>query len=368
MVQSFLNIYHADLGIQPEHLLTMRIELPAPKYPRPDDQISFHQLLKQRLESIPGVDSEAIAQFLPTGGSQSYPYELEGAPTDDKRRPTLSAVVISPGYFKTLNLTALRGRVFDDTDGLPGRLNVLVNERFASKSWPGRDPIDERIRLFDAGEAGPWLAVVGMVPNIIQNDISPKEIDPLIYLPYRFKPAADMAIIARTRVPPGSLGTAFRRELQAADPDLPLYNLWTMDERLLRNYWFQRLIGVLFAIFAGIALVLAAFGLNALIANSVIQRTQEIGIRMATGASAQDIVRMVLLQAMRQLAIGLMIGLAGAFAATKALKSILVQISPGDPRVLLLASIVLIVAAVLGCLVPARRAAQVDPLVALRHE
>jgi ABC-type antimicrobial peptide transport system permease subunit len=141
-----------------------------------------------------------------------------------------------------------------------------------------------------------------------------------------------------------------------------------MEERLLRNYWFQRLIGVLFVIFAGIALVLAALGLNALIANSVSQQTQEIGIRMAMGAGANDILRMVFSQGMRQVTIGLLIGLAGSFAATRALKSVLVQISPGDPRVLLLASIVLILAAVLGCLVPACKATRVGPLVALRHE
>jgi ABC-type antimicrobial peptide transport system permease subunit len=232
------------------------------------------------------------------------------------------------------------------------------------------------LRLFD-GPPGPgggaqatkdWLTVIGVVPNIVQNDITPREIDALIYLPYRQKPTADMAILAKTRVPPGTLAGAFRHEIQQIDPDLPVYNLWTLAERLERNYWLQRVIGVLFLIFGLVALALASIGLYASMAHSVSQRTQEIGIRMAVGATAQRIHRLVFGQGVRQLAIGLVFGLGGSLALTRILKSVLVQVSPADPTTLVTATLVLSAAAVFGCLIPARRAMRVDPIVALYRE
>src|SRR5262249_12645447 len=156
-----------------------------------------------------------------------------------------------------------------ETDGVAGPPAVIVNKRFAEKMWPGQDPLGRRLRLLPGATPEPWLTVVGVAPNIVQNDITPREIDPLIYLPYLQKPQSDMAIVARTRVPPGSLSTAFRREIQALDSDLPIYNLWTLQERLARNHWFYRVFGILFVAFAGIALLLASVGLYAVMANSV---------------------------------------------------------------------------------------------------
>jgi ABC-type antimicrobial peptide transport system permease subunit len=202
----------------------------------------------------------------------------------------------------------------------------------------------------------------------VQNEISPREIDPLIYLPFRQKPARGVAIVAKTHVPPGSVAQAFRREVQGVDSDMPVFNLWTMDQRLERNYWFLRIIGMLFAIFAAIALLLASVGLYAVIAHSVNQRTQEIGIRMALGASTRDVSKLVFAQGMAQVAIGLAIGLAGAVGLTRLLKSILFQVSPNDPGTFLAVAVILALAALLGCALPARRAMRVDPLIALRHE
>ena len=177
-----------------------------------------------------------------------------------------------------------------------------------------------------------------------------------------------MSIMARTRVPPGTLGTAFRREVQAIDEDLPLYNLRTLEERIALNYWAQEIFGTLFAIFAGIALVLASVGLYAVIAHSVSQRTQEIGVRMALGASGQNILQLVFSQGFKQLVIGLAIGLAAAFGLTRVLSSLLVQVSPTDPLTLALVAMILAAAATLGCLIPARRAMRLNPVLALRNE
>lgn len=369
MIRSFLNVYRASLGVNTtKNVLTLRLILPQAKYSHPNDQVFFHERLKTSLESVPGVELVAIANFLPTGGSTPIPYELEGAPMDASRRPTLSAVVITADYFHVMGVAALQGRFFTNSDGVAGPQVAIVNQRFAAKFWPGEDPMGKRLRLFSGATAQPWLTVVGVVPNIVQNDIAPRQIDPLIYLPYRERPQADMAVVALTRVPPVTLGTAFRREIQSIDPDLPIYNLWTMQQRLERNYWFYRAMGVLFVVFAGIALMLASIGLYAVMAHSVGQRTQEMGLRMALGATARNLLRLVFVTGMRQVAIGLAIGALASFAMMRVLKSALVEVSPADPATFVIATAMLVLAATLGCYIPARRAMRVDPLVALRHE
>jgi putative ABC transport system permease protein len=244
-----------------------------------------------------------------------------------------------------------------------------VNQRFASKYWPGENALGKRLRLFDGNNRaapGPWLTVVGVVSNIVQNDETRQEFDPLVYLPYREKPSATMWVIARSGISPGSLGTAFRREVQALDSDLPIYGPFTADR--FERYSDSRFYGALFLIFAAIALLLSSIGLYTVIAHSVSQRTQEIGIRMAIGATARDIRQLVFKQGMLPLGIGLTIGLGASMAVNRLLRAELVQVSPSDPITLFIASAALILSATLGCLIPARRAMRVDPLEALRHE
>jgi putative ABC transport system permease protein len=289
-------------------------------------------------------------------------------PVDEQRRPKLSALVISPAYFRTLGAAILSGRAFNDFDGVSGVPAVIVNQRFAAKFWPGEDALGKRLRLFEGKTQEAWLTVVGVAPNIAQNDSTRQEFEPLVYLPYRQKPAGRIEIIARTRVAPGSLATAFRREMRALDSDLPMFGPFTLAERLEGNYWSSGFYGVQFLIFAAIALLLASVGLYAVMAHSVSRRTQEIGIRMAIGATAGDILELVFKQGMLPLGIGLAIGLAASFAVNRVLKAALVQISPADPSTLIVASIVLVLSAALGCSIPARRAMRVNPVAALRHE
>ena len=225
-----------------------------------------------------------------------------------EKRPTLAAIIIGPDYLRTMGVNPIRGRAFDERDGAPGAQAAIVNQRFAEKHFPGDDPIGKRLRVFDEGKPEPWATIVGIVPNILQNDVSTHD-DPLIYLPFRQRPTRDMALMVRTRVPPGTLATAFRKQVQALDEDMPLYDLRTLEERLALNYWAEKVFGTLFAIFALIALTLASVGLYAVIAQSVSQRTQEIGVRMALGASARNILRLVFLQGLRQLAVGLAVGI-----------------------------------------------------------
>jgi predicted permease len=371
MIRSFLNIYRMQTGVNQKNVLVMRIFLPDAKYPKPEDQVSFHDRLKARLDSLPGVDVSSISVTMPTGGAIEYPYQMEGAPpVDEKQRPNLNLLVISPDYFRAMDLRVLRGRVFTPNDGVAGPPVTIVNQRFAEKYWPGEDPIGKRLRIYDQKKEEPWMTVVGVVPNVLQNleSANMRDHDPLIYIPYRQKPLRDMSLMARTVVPPNSLVTAFRKEVAALDPDMPLYNLRSLEERLDINNWSQKVFGSLFGIFALVALVLASVGLYAVIAHSVSQRTQEIGLRMALGASGPTILQLIFAQGMTQVIIGLLIGLGAAVGLTRALNTLLVQVTPGDPVTLISVALVLTAAAVLGCLIPAFRAMRVDPVVALRHE
>ena len=368
MIRSFLNIYTADLGFDAANILTMSPGLPAGEYSTGEARISFYSRLTARLEAIPGVESIAIASRLPTGGSAKFPYELAGAlPVDESRRPNLSALIVGPGYFRTLAKAVLAGREFNDADGVSGVPAAIVNQQFAARFWPGEDPLGKRLRLFRGKIAEDWLTVVGVVPNIAQNAASRQEPDPLVYLPYRQKPGREMEVMARTGVAPASLVNAFRREMRTVEPDLPVYGPLPLLERLEGNYWSRGLYGVLFLILAAIALLLASIGLYAVIAHSVNQRTQEIGVRMAIGATARDIRGLVLRQGMIPTGIGLIAGLAGSLAVNRVLSAQLVHVSPSDPLTLAVAAAVLVLSAALGCLIPARRAMRVDPVVALRH-
>ena len=305
MIRSFMNIYTMKTGVNSKNVLVMRLFLPEARYPHEQDQVAFHDRLKTRLEALPGVQRSCISITMPTGGAMNYPYELEGAPpVDEKNRPTIGLLVISPDYFNAMDVKVQRGRGFTNSDGVAGPPVAIINQRFAEKFWPAQDPIGKRLRTFDRNKPEAWLTVVGLVPDILQNlpnQNNTRELKALIYVPYRQKPMRDMSLMARTSVPPNSLGTAFRKEVATIDEDMPIYNLRSLEERLELNNWPQRVFGTLFAIFALIALVLASVGLYAMISHSVSQRTQEIGLRMALGASAPAILQLIFMQGMRQL-------------------------------------------------------------------
>jgi putative ABC transport system permease protein len=366
MIRSFLKIHTADMGVKADNVLIAALNLPPANYPLPEARISFYDRLKARLEAIPGVESIAMADALPSWGLK-LPFEIAGAPADDLRRHKIPVLTIGPAYFRTLGATLLSGREFHDADGVAGVPVALVNELLAKKYWPGEDPLGKRLRLFKGTTPEAWLTVVGVVSNILQADETRQKFSPVIYLPYRQKPGLAMWVIARTRVAPASLGAVLRHEVQVVDSSLPMFGPYALGPHL-EIFWDNRFYGSIFLIFAAIALLLASIGLYPVIAHSVSQRTQEIGIRIAVGAEGRDILKLVFVQGMIPLGIGLAIGLAGSLAVNRVLKSMLVQVSPSDPITLLVASAALILSATLGCLIPARRAMRVDPLVALRHE
>jgi predicted permease len=373
LIRSYLNMT-TGVGVRTANTLTMLVNLPEAKYTRREAQTSFFERLTARLEAIPGVEAVSIASTLPRGFAGRRPYAVgESDLVDEQTRPTVKGIVIGPDYFRTLGAAVLSGREFTKFDGAREVPVALVNQRFASQQWPGEDPVGKRLRFFNGERPETWLTLVGVVSNIMQNDFDQHEmISPLVYVPFAQRPrGSGMWVLVHTRLPAGALVTAFRREINALDADLPISEgHYPLAERMAVDDFYAntRNQAVLYLIFAAIALMIASIGLYAVIAYSVSQRTQEIGIRTAMGATARDILALIVSEGLRQVGVGLAIGLAGAVAVTPVLKALLVGVAPADSLTLIIASATLIAAATLGCLIPARRAVLVDPVVALRHE
>ena len=366
LIRSAVNLYSAPIGVNTANVLTMRINLPEAKYAKQENQVTFHETLRKRLNALPGVEILAIASNLPLGNWIPFSFELQGRAHDPAKPLEAGGLVVSNDYFRVMQVQPKRGRVFADADGVAGVPVVVVNETFAAKFWPGEEALGKRLRLIENHSSQPWATVVGVVPDILQNVRQNLQRDPLIYLPYAEKPERQVFLVARTRVPPANLAAAFRREVQSIDENLPVYELRTLENRIAESRLTVSLFGAICSIFAGVATVLAAIGLYAVIAHAVSQRSQEIGLRMAIGASRSNVAWLVFAQGIQPLAPGLAIGLLLALAASRLLRVALVGVSPGDPLTFVAIVLVLTAAALLGCLVPVRRALRVDPVVALR--
>jgi putative ABC transport system permease protein len=368
MIRSFIKLYNMTEGMRAERFLTMRLSLPDRKYPNAEARKQFHDRLAPRLAAIPGVESAAIVSHLPINGAAVWKLEIEGEPpVEESKRPDLAAVVVDAPYFETVQLGLVRGRSFTATDGLPGKETVVVNQRFAAKYFPHQDPLGKRIRIFWQGDR-PWLTVVGVSQDMRQQRPNLPEMEPVAYVPFPARPLSNDALVIRSAVSPTSLTSAVRKEIQAIDGELPVFAVMTLAANFDQQRWQYRVFGSLFAIFAAIALLLSAVGLYAVMAYSVTRRTQEIGLRLAMGASTQNILLMVLKQGLRQLAIGIGIGLLAAFGVARVMKTLLVQVSPNDPVTFGAISAVLLAVGIFACWLPARRAMKVDPMVALRYE
>jgi predicted permease len=369
MIRSFIAMYGMSSAFDADRIQSMRVNLVEAKYPKPADRERFFDQLLPRLQSIPGVEAVSVASHLPQLGSNGWRIEIEGEqPVEDDKRKAYNGVVIGPAYFRVIGRTVLRGRAFEEADGTPGRQSAIVNQQFARTVWPNGEALGKRFRLRRPNTEDPWLTIVGIAPDIKQNDQRRSDIEPVIYQPYRQMGNSSIGIIAR--VPRGIAAAAdtFRREVRAVDPDLPLGDVRTLDREYERARWPFRVFGTLFSLFATFALILAAVGLYAVISYSVSQKTREIGLRMALGASSGNILQWVMMGGLRQLAIGLAIGAAGAFGVTRVLEGLLVRVKATDPSTFLMVAAVLLFAGVLACYIPARRAMRVHPMEALRYE
>ena len=381
MIRSFLKLYSFELGAETSRVLTMRTGLPDQKYPKPEQRQLFYETLVGRLEAIPGMQAAAIASAIPFGGSEGRRLEIDGRPVDaGTQLPRVAYITISARYFDVVGAPVRRGRALTDADGGPGAEVAIVNERFAAQHFPNEDPLGRRIRVLTGdgtpapqGSApgpppGTWLTIVGVSPTIRQGNPQSLEPDAVVYVPHRMEAPGFMSILARSQVDASTLTMQVRQAVQTIDPELPVFGVQTMNEFLAQARWPYRVFGSMFAIFAGIALVLSAVGIYAVTAYSVTQRTQEIGVRMALGARQGQVSWLILRRGLIQLAIGLAIGLAGALPLSTVLQSLVVQIPTSDPVTFTAISAILIAVTVAACLIPARRATKLDPLAALRIE
>jgi predicted permease len=380
MVRSFLEVYHLDLGIRTDHLLTMRLILPDGKYPArsttlggSDPRLVFYDRLLPAIAATPSVEAVALTTSVPPFASGRRGTQIEGETVrgPGEQAPLVGVVTISPAFFEAVGVQLRRGRGFTDADGTPGSDTIIVNEQLAERLFPGVDPLGRRMRFVasaDGSAPGTWRTIIGISPNLLHAGTQNPEPMPVAYVPIRRDPVRAVSLLVRSRLDPASLVTAVRRDVQSIDQDEPVFAIETMDELLSQARWPYRVFGVVFAVFAAIALVMSALGLYAVLAYAVTQQTAEIGIRMALGARPRDVSWLIFRRALVQLGIGLPLGLLGAFALSRGLGALLVQISPTDPLTFAGISIVLVMVAMTACLIPVRRATRVDPLIALRSE
>ena len=369
MVRSFLVLYSGDSLIDASRVLTIGVELPAQKFRTAEQRAAFYQRLDEHLRAIPGVSPATIASSRPFVGAQSWQFSVEGQPPAGGKPPTVATIAIGPRYFETLRLGVLRGRAFTDVDGRPGHDAAIVNQGFVERYLSNGGGIGARIRLAPEGTElaqAPWLTVVGVSPSVRQSMASAQR--PVVYVPLRSYSNARASIIVGGLSEPAAATPVLRREVALLDPDVTLSNVRPLSDLLDDSRLQPRLIGTVLGVFAGIALLLSTVGLYSVTAYAVLQRTHEIGVRMALGAQSRQVVWLFVRRGMVPLGIGLTIGLAGALAAGQILRGLLIQTSATDPVTLVFVVSLLVVVAISACFFPARRAARLNPLSVLRYD
>jgi putative ABC transport system permease protein len=365
MVRSLMIRAAINAGVNFENVLTMQLSLTNDKYPEASSWNTFAERLAERLRALPDLESVTMASHLPAGGAFSMALKLADRNIADGngKPPTVAAVVTAPGYFRALGLTVKRGRDFTAVDGQAGAEAAIVNERFAAEYWPGQDPLGKRIQL---DGKGPWINVIGLSPPIRQRNLRQQQIEPMVYVPFRQMPRANFKVIMRTRSPEEAVSRLLRDEVQKLDPDLPLFNIMTLKQFRDDQNREWRILTLMFSGFAVIGLLLSVVGIYSVTAYATSQRTQEIGVRMALGARSQEIVWLVLSLGLKQLAIGLPLGIAAAFLTSRALSGILFQIATTDFITFFAIPALLTAVVIAACLLPAFRAAKLNPVEALR--
>ncbi len=366
LLRSLQRVTAIAFGFRPDHVLTARMRLPASRYPSPLTQRQFIEGLLDRVSALPGVESAGITSGLPLAGygnASAVLFEGQPAPPMPKR-PFVPVMAVTPGYFHAMGIALLSGRGFDgrDTDQAP--LAAVVNEAFVRRFYPGGGAVGKRIQC---GGAPQFIAIAGIVENV-RHAGREKETDPQIFVPQAQRPGSNLVLAIHTRNDPAGLAAAVRSAVWSIDKEEPVYSVKTMDDRISEAGVLRRVETLLLTAFGLLAMCLAAIGIYGVVSEAVNQRTREIGVRMALGADAADVVQMVMRRSLALSTVGIAAGVAASFYLTRFLQSLLFGVRASDAVTFATAGVVLMAVALLAGYLPARRAAHIDPAAVLRSE
>jgi predicted permease len=372
LTQTFRALENEPLGFNPNNLLTVGLKLPGLKYHEPRDQVKFYQELLEKIEALPGVKTAAIDDDVPFSGYRHEEYfAVTGQPEPRHgEEPSAETHCVSPDYFRTMGIPILRGRSFGPDDVLGKPLVIVIDEYLAQKFFPGRDPIGQRLYQQPAQTDKPRVhyTIVGLVPSVRHGEVGIAPKVPQIYWPAAQISSLQTTLLVRTEGEPTALLPSIRAAVRSIDPQLPIFRTRTMEQAVAASIGTQRLSATLIGGFSILALFLAALGLYGVLAYSVTQRTREIGIRIALGSPRSEIYGLIVRRAMMMVGLGIFAGIALAIGCGPLIRHFVYGVAPYDPATIISVAALLTAIAILACLLPARRAALVDPIQALRAE
>jgi putative ABC transport system permease protein len=366
-LRSFLKLQNVNPGFRAGNVLTAQILAPRSKYPEGPQIADLYDRILERVRSLPGVESASLVNMLPLGGSSSYlSIAFEGRPAPPPEQVVdAEPFVVAPDYFSTLGIQLVRGEPISARDGANTNPVAMINETLARRYYANEDPIGKRIAI--AAQQPRWMTIIGIVRDTHHTTLAEAPY-PQLYGAYSQRPVRVASLVIRTTPDPLSIVSSLKSQVRSIDPDIPVSRIATLESVLSDSIAQPRVYLILVAIFALVGLLLAAIGIYGVISYSVTQRTGEFGVRLALGASSYDVLRMVLTDGMKLAGIGIAAGLAGAFALSRLIVSVLYGVTSTDVVTLLGVPLILFVVAIAACYIPALRATRVDPLVALRHE
>ncbi|HEX8145946.1 MAG TPA: ABC transporter permease [Pyrinomonadaceae bacterium] len=369
LVKSVARLRAVDAGFDTANLLTMNLPLPSSRYPNGAAQAAFYERLTRQVEQLPGVEAAAFTSVLPLSGNfDGRSLAVEDQPVPRGQEVSVDLYVATPGYLRAMRIPLVDGRAFDERDTADRAPVALVSETMARKLWPGQTPLGRRVS-FPGTEKSPqpWRTVVGVVRDVKQYGLDRDDVMQM-YLPEAQYPTSFMTMVVRSKSEPSALLGAVRREVAAADRELAVFGVATMEQLLADSVALRRFAMLLLGVFAGVAVALAGVGIYGVISYTVARRTREIGVRIALGARPRDVLRLVLGRGLGLAAAGIALGLVGGLALTQVISSLLFGVGARDPLTFAAVAALLSLVALVACLTPARRATKVDPMVALRYE